>query len=795
MTAAGSWDRGLFTPAEEPHDSPGGGMNLAWLRPSVDELITLILLITALLAVVISIERANWVREMPSLPAAAFIGLMTGWLLARSPIRGRWLHPIGIPIGVAVVFAMVLQTMRLVNPLAEGGVRERWSEVWVRNDAWFDALVTGGVSNDPLPFVLLVVFAAWALSYIAAWAVFRWHNPWMALVPGGVAMLTNISYLPGQPSAEFIVFLFAAILLFTRMHLQRTVAGWAGQRVALPQYLSFQVLHLATWIGLALITVAWLVPTGENWGPVSTVWDDALSPVSDRVDRVGQVFIGVDAKQDSVIHSFDSALPLQGKVDLGDELLFTVISPEPLYLHATAFDEYTPAGWRLSSTERQPVSATSVDAATFGTVDTRSQVRRPVVVEVQVENAPSDRRLLSAGEPLATDVEADIVTGGAGDDVVAMRPNDRIGSGDTYAAVGTVSAADIDRLLAAGVDYPDWVRERYLQLPEDLPAEIAQLASEIAGDSSNPYVAAVQIENYLRNNYAYTLEVDDPPPQTDAVAFFLFDAREGYFDHHASAMAVMLRTLGVPARVAVGYTLDEAAFDDVTKSYLVTEEESWTWPEVYFPNLGWVEFNPTPTRTKLARIADDSDLVEFFSDAELGTDAFDLLAETGLLPGGENGLPGGAVQTDEGEGSTFNAAWLMWLMALAAGVALVIVGGRAGWELAFRGMSPSTARWAKVQRLAGWAGLGIEPDDTPLETARSLRADLRYRGDIDSLARAYTRERYGPPHPDAEESGDTDPAEAERLDESYSGLRTRLLKETVRRLTGFRRQRDTAGGS
>ena len=90
-------------------------------------------------------------------------------------------------------------------------------------------------------------------------------------------------------------------------------------------------------------------------------------------------------------------------------------------------------------------------------------------------------------------------------------------------------------------------------------------------------------------------DVSETPPGRDTVDYFLFDLQRGYFDYHASAMAVMLRTLGVPARVATGYVIDPLAQDGAENTYELTQKHAYAWPEVYFPGIGWVEFSPTPT--------------------------------------------------------------------------------------------------------------------------------------------------------------------------------------------------------
>lgn len=776
MTFRATWDRPAPPPgrAASPGGSPRWSSFISW-----EELLTFTLMLVALLAVVISVERADWVAEMPRLTVAALIGLTSGWVLGRTRAPAWGLHLIGLAFGLAVVVGMVMQTLRLSNPLVESGLRTRWSELWDRVGIWFDQLLAGDVSTDPLPFVLLVVFAAWALAYIAAWAVVRWKNPWLALVPGGVALLTNISYLPGQPSLEFIVFLFAGILLFARLHLLRTVERWEGERAEAPPWLSLEVLNLATWTGVLLIVVAWIVPTANNWGPVTGVWDRMVGPIEGQVNGLGRVFVGVNSKQPIEAHTFGAVLPLKGSIRLDAAPLFSVDIEQSLYLRGATYDQYGANGWRQTDVSARRLPATTVDAASLGTQQTRAQFRQPLRVEVQVTDPVARNRLFVPGDPLAADRGADLLSGPQAEDAVGLRPSDSVDGGDTYVTVGSMSAATVDRLVTASPDYPAWVSDRYLQLPYDLPQEVRELARQIAGNDRVPFVIASKVERHLRENYAYSQSAGKRPPLRDAVTHFLFDSQKGYFDYHASAMAVMLRTLGIPSRLAVGFAVDESARDEQTGLITVTEQNSWAWTEVYFPGYGWVEFNPTPGLGAVVRAQDDSQFVDPatglpFEDPTLTLDPA-LMPPELLQDPTQQELDAAA----SGEGSDRSAALFGWFLVAAL---LIVVGagaGRFAWVSAFRGLPPASKRWAKLQVLSGWAGLPVNEHQTPNEAAATLSSSLRPPIDVRPLARSYVAERYGRPLEGAPG------AEAEEFDMLYLNTRKRLVRRTVRRFLPF----------
>ena len=150
---------------------------------------------------------------------------------------------------------------------------------------------------------------------------------------------------------------------------------------------------------------------------------------------------------------------------------------------------------------------------------------------------------------------------------------------------------DAAALRAAGADYPPQITEQYLQLPPDLPPELPAYATEITASAPRtPYDRAVAIEAALRR-LPYTLDVPAPPADRELTSWFLFDLKQGYCDYFATAMVVLARLNGIPARLAVGYTMGQ--FDPQRGDYRVTELNAHSWPELYFPGYGWIPFEPT----------------------------------------------------------------------------------------------------------------------------------------------------------------------------------------------------------
>lgn len=782
-------------PGPRPEPQQAGRFQVpAYLR-SLEEWITFALIALVQFPVVSSLESTNWVDEMPSLLVASLVGFLGAWGLTHTRLRARYVALGGLALGAAVTIAMVLQTMRLADPLLGTGVRARWSEFWIRLRDWGNELVSGGVSTDELPFVVMLVFIVFTVSFISTWSVVRWRNAWIALVPGGFVLLTNISYLPGQPSFSFIFFLFAGALLITRMHYQRSEQRWGEEHVAPPELMSLEVLFVSAWVGLILIIAAWVVPTANNWGPVADTWDRVFEPVNDRIDRFGQLFIGVGSKENRPVHTFGGSLPLRGGIRLSDAELYRVTAEEDGYLRGATYNVYLGNGWKVENADAVAELSTSVEAAVFGNAATLAQFREPSAVEVSVVGDGPDHRLLSPGEVLATDAPAQVVLDNDRS-ALAVVPDERLDPGDAYTTVGARSAASIATLVAAGTDYPADIRDNYLALPDSLPRGVYDLAASITDEAGSPYESAVLIEAWLRSQFPYSLAVDGHPPGADATAHFLFEEQAGYFDHFASAMAVMLRTRGIPSRISVGFVLDQASIDPDTKEYILTEESAFAWTEVYFPGLGWIEFNPTPApgRSVVARPGDDAeiraDLAALREQNLLPEDLEELLfaeilelelegAALGLLDDEEANRDGGLV----GTAGAALVRFLTFVVIIGVVVVVVVLAVRAWWAYQFRELTGATARWAKMMRLATLAGIDMPANRTPNEAMAELTPLLGEPTALRRLGESYTRERYGESHRETEH-------DTEVLDAAYRRVRARLWRLAVRRFIPLVRARN-----
>jgi len=352
-------------------------------------------------------------------------------------------------------------------------------------------------------------------------------------------------------------------------------------------------------------------------------------------------------------------------------------------------------------------------------------------------------------------------------DIEAVFAQNGVGAGDSYDITSVVSTATDNDLRQAGTAYPVEITSRYLQLPA-VTDRVRNLANQLAAGKNNPYDIAANIETYLRTNLKYNENVGTPPKGEDAVDWFLFDTKQGYCTFYASSMIEMLRVLNIPSRLAVGFY--PAAYDSGSNGYLYRDLNAHAWVEVYFPQYGWVPFEPTAARAEINRqpVAATTNASPDVTSSEPGITAAEareqaFLDENGPVGGGSAGV----VRQDSSIG------YFGWAVRGMIVVLLALLGVFAYfWLRGLRGLTPTTQLFTKAQRGATWGGVPVRASMTPYERANMIaervpgsRQHVRYLADL------YVRERYGGAGPDAQELS--------RARHAWLRLRSLMLKFLV----------------
>ncbi len=366
------------------------------------------------------------------------------------------------------------------------------------------------------------------------------------------------------------------------------------------------------------------------------------------------------------------------------------------------------------------------------------------------------------------------------DDVEAVFPRNAEDSADgaSYDVTSLTSTADPDALMGAGVDYPEWVTDRYLQLGDTVTPETVDLALQIAAEGTSPYEQAVLIEHWLRENIVYDERVEAPPEDADVVDYVLFDNRRGYCEHYSSSMTVMMRALGVPARTVVGYYPGD--FDQSRDGFVYRQLNAHAWTEVFFPGYGWIPFEPTANRP----LSDRPDVADMPTETPVPTEEplempemqpteDPIASPTVPAPAFDGSQP---PQISETDGDGDRPAWLVPVAAAVISLGVLGVGGWFFWSRGLRGLTPGAGLYARLLRIGQLAGIRPGRTTTPREYAVRLeRAAPSVGPAARRIVQVYEMEQYGE-HP-------ADDRLMTRAKEAW-----RQVRNTVPRLL-FRRRR------
>ena len=195
--------------------------------------------------------------------------------------------------------------------------------------------------------------------------------------------------------------------------------------------------------------------------------------------------------------------------------------------------------------------------------------------------------------------EADLVyfpISEASQDVQSIVDDQLVHADEQIDILGGFYDPDWNLLLNSSDNYPEWVESRYLQLPPDFSEKISSLAFDLTSQADSRIEKAITITNYLRNTFRYKDSVMIPQGE-DPIEWFLFEGREGFCNYFSTAEVLMLRSIGIPARMVVGYAQGERLSEN--DEFLVKVKDSHSWVEAFFPESGWIILEPTPTQPEV----------------------------------------------------------------------------------------------------------------------------------------------------------------------------------------------------
>lgn len=661
------------------------------------------------------------------------------------------------------------------------------SGLWGRVSQWWLSLQAGVNRNDPIVRVLVWSVVLWLVMAWAGWFLRR-RQVLIATAPA-LALLAQVFNYTDANLVPLWGILVITLLLMGLLRFETAFLGWLKRGIDYAEIIlgdsTVMIIVLVSILALA----AWTIPSISIQAIVDFVdqfRQESNAQVAQSLGLEAGSPKGPPAKPNPFLPYGISQLPNRHLIGAGPtlsyDLVMTIGTGElpaisnvdlsrlaPNYhWRSNTFDIYTGAGWASSpvTQEAYPANTTLFEQLPRG----YRVLRQNVTIVRQTGKLHWAGTLYQADQPFEVGWRARLTDDSAGADSVVdpviFSQADLLGAlsgANTYNIESLLPFVTLEELRASPAMYPDIISRRYLLLPARVPERVLALARDLTATAANPYDQAKAIENYLRRTYPYTLEVDTPPLDRDVVDYFLFDLKKGYCDYYASAMAVLARAAGLPARIVVGYS--SGTFNPSTARYEVNQSDAHAWTEVYFANIGWVEFEPTAGRAEINQQAQDASPVENQEPIQLPETAptFDIFRQDWSLLG-------------------------LWGAAAAIGLAALGVLLQIGeiWLLAK--ISPTRAMqliYAGLYRLGRRVTGPAERGETPSEFAARLHTRLRHlaqRGflrksfapapsELDLLTRLYLRALYTPNPPQT--------GEIQEALRAWQSLRWRLLAAMV----------------
>ena len=665
------------------------------------------LLAMVLWCVVHSVYEAEWAENLDVLMPLTWLLMGVGIVGAKSGLRPAASHVLAAIIAIEAIIERF--GSRMTANTWEGKLNElSWHVV-----TWFEQATSGGNSRDNVMFALFMAVLGTSLGYGTAWLVYAKGRGGVAVSICGALLLLHLSYSYSTLNYHFYLLLFFGLLLLVRLELSRRQQFWQSSGLAVQgQVVRNVVLTSAAAIAIVLIMARQgpAEPPSELMDPVWSRFLDTWQRGQSHVDRM---FGGVQGPPVVVVGlAFGNTMQPRDNFELGSGPVLKIESPRARYWRTMSYAVYTGQGMVSGDVFGDRFEADAALPVPFGAAEAREEIEQRVTVLANQSNL-----VFSSDFPVKVDVPTLVEWRETQEDPAVVRLATMLRKGQQYTVTSAASVASEDQLRQAGEQYPKGI-EKYLQLPPTVPERVRQLAQEVTAGSPTPYDKALALEAYLRS-LPYETKVPTPPTDRDWVDYTLYDVKTGYADSLSTSMVVMLRSVGVPARVVTGFA--PGAYVEEEAAYIVFESEAHAWVEVFFPRLGWINFEPSVLRDLPFRPSEETSIILPITNGEYFGESPDMYMDDPFFEGFGDFIPSPAERND--------TPWIIGLGVVIALVLAVVATWYAMMALLRRGLRalPWHAQWyGQFRRLASWAGLSGRDSQTPFEYTDWLES--RYPG-------------------------------------------------------------------
>lgn len=599
-----AWSAPGFQSPAPPPPVASSPQRQAMLAPS-EGWLPLLLLAIAVYSVVYSVTLAITIHHTEVLWITTAIGLLCG--LATAKIRSfsqTVLHfgacLVGFWLALLLTSFLAYQTSPFImlaslHALINGGFQ------------------TASALNSEMIFLLYLAFLCFFLGYFGSWLIYRAHLPWLVALVYVSIMLVNLNYVTTRDLSFMIVLLVSPlILLIARTHLASQITQWKNDGLYTDQSwvqgIATRFLRITALFMLLILPFSWFLPMLNQpssgvtfWNDLDNAWANLSHGNFSALSDPNSLF----SPYQPPVAFFGDQLTITGNVKLpaGPVLSYTYpSSTQGQYLESFTFDQFDGHTWTSQLAKYEQ----SFDANADLPQAVPNAHSNPQQTSITIIQPPGGTKsyIFAPLEPASFTVPITLLSDSTNTFISAWTQTNPLQSGERYTVTSNVpvaSATDLANIPLPKYDPALWkadgnypaLLQNYVQTPKDLSSIVNITAHNWTRDTHNAYEAALDLQAHLHDSTTFTYSLQNPPipANVDAVTWLL-QTRQGYCTYYATAMTIMARLIGLPARVVNGFS--QGHYDTQQQAWIVNGSDAHSWVQIYFPNQGWLTFDPTP---------------------------------------------------------------------------------------------------------------------------------------------------------------------------------------------------------
>ncbi|MCY7417146.1 MAG: DUF3488 and transglutaminase-like domain-containing protein, partial [Chloroflexi bacterium] len=728
---------------------------------------SLVLLLVMLGATGLAIDEQRWMGVSPAgvsqtamLPLLMVAAGLCGSLLAWSRLSLGWVDLVAALIGTAA--GLLLAASAISDATS---IPAQLRELSASLERFLqDVLVQDERTRETSAFLLTISALAWTSGVFAAISIFRRSNAIGAIVPIGAILMLEMIAAQRAQDIWLVVFAGASLLLVLRLDLEEQRDHWIQRRIGGGQVVGGMYLRGGAIVVALMLAGSMLLAATASSTTIAGAFPQLDALVQDIAANV-QGLVGAPAASQGSKGEFPDERPVGNAWTTDRQVVFVA---EPLlggahYWRAAAYDSFDGRVWRRTQTTTQDIPlGEDLLAASDDSVPAGVPGYTTVIATITSQSL-AGRQLPAPQNPVLLDRDARVLLFGENGTFQVLEASTRLPLGDQYVVSGMEPDLDgpdgltANQLSATGVDDAEWLDpfRRASRETAGTPTidEAAEVRDTLPRDARDSYRLASAIQGLLRDEprFRYSTDIRGVCRSGETVSDCLLRSGVGFCQQYATTMVMMLRSLGVPARYVEGYLPGRPLSDG---QYEVDASAAHAWAEVWFTNVGWVRFDPTPGDVTLDENGQQpTDLppgdpiatAEPPTDEPIGEETFDPLPSDGPVPSESpepSPPPDTVLPETPGDGGAAGIVILLGVMG-GAFVGLGAIGML--WFRRLPGGEPEFA-WRGVIGLATRLGFGPRPSQTPYEyTVELSKVVPRAAADLRTVADAKVDATYAAP--------------------------------------------------